>query len=194
MLFAKELQIGNFNGSDGWLHRWKTRYSVTFKAVAGEGKSCILQMTASWDEITLPTILSNYKLVDIFNADEFGLFYQALPNETLHLKSEKSVGDKHSKITVTGMVAANAMGEKLPLFVIGKSARSRCFIGVKNIPCRYRSQKKSWVDGGLFEQWVREFDKKFLGEGGRVALIVDNWPVQPHVEGLKSIHLVFLPP
>ena len=117
-------------------------------------------MTASWDETTLPTIIPNYKLGDIFNADEFGLFYQVLPNKTLHLKSEKCVGGKHSKTRLTGMAAANAVGEKLPMFVIGKSARPRCFAGVRNLPCRYRSQKKSWIGSALFEEWVRELDRK----------------------------------
>ena len=127
-----------------------------------------------WDETTLPTILSNHKLEDIFNADEFGLFYQALPNKTLHLKCDKCVGGKHSKIRLTVMAVANSMGDKSLLFVIGKSARSRCFIGVKNIPCRYWSQKKSWMDGGRFEEWIRERTRRFVGEGRRVALIVDN--------------------
>lgn len=194
VLFAKELQIEDFKGSDGWLDRWKTRHSVTFKTVAGEAKSCTPEMTASWDETTLPTIISNYKLEDIYNADEFGLFYQALPDKTLHLKSEKCVGGKHSKTRLTGMAAANAVGEKLPMFVIGKSAKPRCFAGVRNLPCRYRSQKKSWMDSTLFEEWIRELDRKFLGEGRKVALIVDNCPAHPHVEGLKAIQLVFLPP
>ena len=35
-------------------------------------KSCTQQMTTSWRETHLPTILSRYKLEDIFNADEFG--------------------------------------------------------------------------------------------------------------------------
>ena len=109
--FVKELQIDDFKGSDGWLDGWKTRHSVTFKMVAGEATSCTSEMTASWDETTLPTIISNYKLEDIFNADEFGLFYQALPDKTLHLKSEKCVGGKHNKTRLTGMAAANAVGE-----------------------------------------------------------------------------------
>ena len=32
--FAKELQIDDFKGSDGWFDRWKTRHSVTFKTVS----------------------------------------------------------------------------------------------------------------------------------------------------------------
>ena len=192
--FANELQIEDFKASNGWLDRWKVRYNVTFKTVAGEGKSCTPEMTASWDEATLPTILSSYKLEDIYNADKFGLFYQALPNKTLHLKSERCVGGKHSKIRLTGMAASNAVGEKLAMFVIGKSARPHCFNGVQNIPCRYRAQKKSWMDSDLFEEWVRELDAKFAREGRKVALIVDNCPAHPHVEGLQAINLVFLPP
>ena len=99
-------------------------------------------MTASWNETLLPTILSKYKLEDIYNADEFGLFYQSLPEKTLHLKSEKCIGGKLSKVRLTGLAAGNAVGEKLPMFVIGKSAKPRCFSEVKNLPCRYRSQKR----------------------------------------------------
>ena len=72
--------------------------------IAGEAKSCTPQMTSSWDETTLPTIISNYRLEDIYIADEFGLFYQALPDKTLHLKSEKCVGGKHSKTRLTVLV------------------------------------------------------------------------------------------
>ena len=54
-------------------------------------------MTSAWDETTLPTILSQYELGDIYNADEFGLFYKALPSQSLQLKSEKCTGDKYSK-------------------------------------------------------------------------------------------------
>ena len=194
MAYARQLQIADFKGSDGWLDRWKTRHGITFKTVAGEASSCTPEMTASWEQTTLPTILSSYNLADIYNADEFGLFYQALPERSLHLKSEKCVGGKHSKIRLTGMAAANALGEKLPMFVIGKSVKPWCFSGVQNIPCRYRAQKKSWMDGVLFEEWIRELDSKFEREGRKVVLIVDNCPAHPRVKDLKAINLVFLPP
>ena len=102
-------------------------------------------MTSSWSETTLPTILSNYKLEDIFNADEFGLFYQCLPDKTYHLKGEKCSGEKKSKIRLTEIAAASAIEEKLPMFVIWKSKNPRCFKNVKHLPCEYKSQKKSWM-------------------------------------------------
>ena len=151
-------------------------------------------MTAPWKETTLPTILSNYSPRDIFNADEFGLFYRALPQKTLHLKGEKCSGGKHSKIRLTGLAAANMTGEKLPMFVIGKSKKPRCFKHITCLPCRYRGQSKSWMNSELFEEWVREQDKKFEKEGRKVALVIDNCPAHPSIENLKSIYLYFLPP
>ena len=40
---------------------------------------CTAEMTTQWKETTLPTILSRYKLVEIYNADEFGLFFRMQP-------------------------------------------------------------------------------------------------------------------
>ena len=86
--YAKELQIEGFKASNGRFEIWKTRFNVSFKAVAGEEKS-----------VTPPTILSRYDLKDIYNADEFGLFYQALPTKTMELKGEKCTGGKNGFIS-----------------------------------------------------------------------------------------------
>ena len=148
-------------------------------------------MVASWYETTLPTLLSQYKLEDIYNADEFGLFYQYLPNKTLHLKSDKCSGGKLSKIRISGLTAANAVGSKLPMFAIGKSKNPRCFKHVKTLPCRYSSQSKSWMDSTLFEEWVRELDVKFLKEKRKVVLIIDNCPAHPTIGNLTNVKLIF---
>ena len=92
--------------------------------VSGEAKSCTPEMPAHWKETHLPTILSRYKLQDIFNTDEFGLFFQALPNKTLELKGEKCTGGKHSKVRLTGMRAASAAGEKTITTCHWKSQKS----------------------------------------------------------------------
>ena len=49
-------------------------HNVTFKTDVGESNSVKPEMVASWFETTLPTLLSSYKLEDIFNADQCGLF------------------------------------------------------------------------------------------------------------------------
>ena len=97
--YAKELQIEGFKASNGWFERWKTRFNVSFKAIVGEEKSVTPEMTSSWLETYLPTILSRYDLKDIYNADEFGLFYQALPTKTMELKGETCTGGKNGFIS-----------------------------------------------------------------------------------------------
>ena len=192
--FAKQLNIEKFQASDGWLHAWKTLYNVSLKEESGESRSFTPEMTNAWNETSLPTILSTYKLKDIYNADEFGLFYQELPKKTLHTKNEKCSGGKNSKVRLTGMTAASAAGEKLPMFIAGKLANPRCFKNVKYLPCRYRSQVKIWTNSFLFDEWVKELDKKFEKENRKVILIVDNCSAHPIIESLKAMKLVFLPP
>ena len=143
MSLAKSLELTVFQASDGWLDKWKQRHNVTFKTVSEEENAVMLERTVSWSKTYLPTILSKYKLKDIYHVDVFGLFYQ---DKSLLDKVERCSGGKHSRVKPTGLAAGNAIGEKLPLFVIGKSAKPRCFSGVKSLPCRYRSQKRAgWM-------------------------------------------------
>lgn len=100
-------------------------------------------------ENNLLTIFLRYEMKDVYNDDEFGLFYQALPNESLHFQGKHCSGGTHSKIRLTWLVAGSTTGEKLPMFVIGKSIKPRCFSDVKSLPYRYRSQKRNlWM--GIF--------------------------------------------
>ena len=125
----------------------------------------------------------------------FGLFYQALPSKSMYLKSEQCSGGKqHSEVGLTGLAAANAVGDKLPILIIGKSAKPHCFQNVKNLPCKYRSQKKSWMDRELLTNWVRELDRKFVAQGRQIALIIDNCPTHLDITGLEMINQMFLPP
>ena len=54
------------------------RHGVTFKEVSGESEKVTKEVTAPWEETFLPTILARYQLKDVFDADEFGLLYEAL--------------------------------------------------------------------------------------------------------------------
>ena len=88
--------VEDFQPSDDWLRRSKEINHITFKTASGESKSVTPEMADGWCEMSLSTLLSNYKLEDIYNADKFGLFYESLPNKTSQLKSEKCSGRKLS--------------------------------------------------------------------------------------------------
>ena len=93
-------------------------------------------MVALWNETTLPTLLSKYDFKDVFNADEIGFFYQCLPNKAYHFKGQKCSRGKNGKVRLTGMAAGNAIGKKLPMFVIGKSKTPHSFKHTKSLPCK----------------------------------------------------------
>ena len=52
---------------------------LLFLYFIGESQDVTNKMIVPRRETTLSTILSRYNSRDIFNADEFGLFYKALP-------------------------------------------------------------------------------------------------------------------
>jgi hypothetical protein len=46
----------------------------------------------------------------------------------------------------------------------------------------------------IFINWLHQIDKKMTKKKRSIVMIVDNCPAHPHVKGLKSMKLVFLPP
>ena len=68
------------------------------------------------------------------------------------------------------------------------------FKNIQTLPWRYRSQEKSWVDGVLFEEWVREINAELKTKVRKIALIIDNCPVHPEIENISLPKLIFLPP
>ena len=69
-------------------------------------------MSAPWEKTHLPTILTRCQLKDIFDADEFGPFYKALPSKSLQFRGKHCSGGKHRKVRLTGMAASDALGQK----------------------------------------------------------------------------------
>ena len=50
------------------------------------------------------------------------------------------------------------------------------------------------MDSILFEEWVREVDRRFTKEGQKIVLLVDICPAVPSIDNLVSTELIFLPP
>ena len=173
--FSKTLGIKEFKASDCWLNKWKKRYKYNnsflfslFYTTLNVFTKKFQHFSWAWDLQPAKNLHSvpgakidffaSYDTLhsacwqDIFNADKFGLFYQCLPSKTYHLSEEKCSGGKSIKARLTGMAATSATGEKLEIFVISEFKNPRCFKNVKQLPCRYRAQKKSWMTRDLFEE------------------------------------------
>jgi hypothetical protein len=164
------------------------------KVVCGEAGSVSKETTDKWKQSELQEILKQFEPKNIYNADETGLFYKCVPNRTLAEKGDACSGYKIPKERISILFAANMDGDKLPLLAIGKFEKPRCFKNVKTLPTEYKFNKKAWMTGSIFEQWVRKMDRIFLLQGRSIALIVDNCSAHPRLTCLRAISLFFLPP
>ena len=192
---ADALGIKEFQGSEGWLSRFKKRNSIIFKSVQGEAGDVAPADTEIWREEILPNLLKQYKPYDIYNIDECGLFYQLLPDRTLSFIGEKCEGGKLSKQRLTVLLVANMSGsDKLPPLVIGKFARPRCFKNVHRLPVSFEANKRAWMTSDIFEKYIKAFDQKMAARNRRILLIIDNCSAHPIINGLLAIRLEFLPP
>jgi hypothetical protein len=111
--------------------------------LSGEAADVSESVVDDWGK-HLESVCNGYKLRDIFNADETGLFYRVLPIKSMTVRGEKAKGGKKSKERITVLLACSA-GEKFTPFVIGDSANPRCFEGLASLAClpvTYSSNKK----------------------------------------------------
>lgn len=108
----------------------EARYSIKEFKVSGESAGVNINDVNGFKS-RIPEFIGDYQYKDVFNCDETGLYYKALPDKTLSVKGEASKGTKVSKERLTVMFACSATGEKLRPLVIGKAENPRCFKNVK---------------------------------------------------------------
>ena len=125
---AKRLQVDDFKGSNGWLEKWKARHNIKRMAISGESGEVSSKTADSWKE-RLPEIIQGYKPEDVWNMDESGCFWKALPGKGFAQKGKACHGGKSSKVRLTVAFFVNASGDKEKPVVIWKSAKPRCFKG-----------------------------------------------------------------
>lgn len=196
----------DFKASQGYLHGFKSRHGIRLLNTQGESLSGDSPAATEFRN-EFPKLIEGYSLDSIYNVDETGLLWRSLPRKSLASRRERTAaGFKVSKDRITLMVGANANGSHaLPLLMIGKSAKPRCFKNVKSLPLCYKNQRKAWMSGEIFIDWYRnEFlpeVKKFRKERGLtgpVLLILDNAPTHPAADILNEVDpnfkVIYLPP
>lgn len=194
-LVALRLGIDGFKASNGWLDRFKKRNNIVYSRSCGESSTVDVSTVQEWKE-TLPDLIAAYKPCDIFNADESGIFYNMQPEQTLTFKGDSCHGGKRSKERLTALFCANEDGsEKLPVLVIGKFGKPRCFKNIRTLPCSYDFNKKAWMTSSIFTNFLQRLDNKMGAKARKILLFMDNAPCHPpDTTSLRNVKVVFLPP
>ena len=194
---AQRLGIENFRGSNGWLTRWKARHNIKQRVISGESGDVRGETVESWLE-RIPAIVEGYDAKNIWNCDEMGCFWKALPDKGLAERKKSCKGGKRSKLRVTITFFVNALGESesLPI-VIWKSENPRCFKGVKKsqLPVCYYSQKKSWMTADILKDILSKINGRLVRDQRFILLLMDNAGCHPPdmAEKFSNIRVVFLP-
>lgn len=159
---AKMNGDASFKASTGWLDNFKNRHGIRELNIEGEKMSAASIDTINTFKEKFVKMIAEKGLTrdQVYNADETGLNYKALPKKTLASLSEKyAPGFKMQKERITAMVCANASGNnRLPLLLIGKAKRPRCYKGVNMnaLPVKYYAQKNAWMDSIIFAEWFHK--------------------------------------
>lgn len=197
-LIAESLGEGNFKGTNGWLQKWKRRHNITEMSIAGEEGDVSAETVESWQE-RVKEITRGYTPQDVWNQDETGSFWKALPEKSLSERGKRCRGGKNSMQRVTIAFFVNAAGGKESPVLIGKSKKPRCFSKLKDAsrPCgaHYFSNDKAWMRTEIMIDILTKLNTRMKREGRNILMFLDNAPCHPpKLKGMFSnIRVEFLP-
>jgi hypothetical protein len=190
--FAELLEVNNFKASSGWLHNFQQRYSIQEYIKQGESQSAPIEQIPQM-RIELRNILKDYRLEDIFNCDETGLFWKMEPNRGL--STGPILGIKQSKDRVTVLLTCNSIGtEKLKPLFIHKYQTPRPLRGIdkRTLPVDYYWNNKAWMRN----DYLKSLNNKMHLENRNILLLVDNAPTHNLMDNLEltNVKIHYLPP
>lgn len=198
----KALEIGRlldpettFAASNGWAEKFFARHSIIFRNLCGEGASVNRNVVETW-KANLPSECEGYAAEDIYNLDETGLFFEALPTKSYVLKGEKCQGGKNSKSRLTVCFITSLTGEKEPPIIIGKSQRPRAFKRInidETFNVMYRFSKKAWMTSVIFEEYIVKLNNKMQEQNRQILLFLDNASVHKELN-MSNVTMKFFPP
>lgn len=175
----------NFKGSNGWLDKWKKRYSV--KQLRASGEVCNFQdLTVGSSKGRLPELIAGYAVDDIWSFKETGLFWKALPDQEFGVKVKECKGGEKSKQRFTVAFFVTASGKKERPVVIWNAENPTCLERFDKalLPVDYYSQNKAWMDGEIMESILSKLNYRLSSSSRFILLLMDDTDCHP--ENLKT--------
>lgn len=206
---AKQLGVNGFTASAGWLFRFRKRHNIVNRKMCGESLSADASAVEPFKK-KLHSIMKEegLGLNQVYNADETGLCWRALPDNTQASKSIRNTpGRKISKERVSALLCANADGSHiLKTVIVGKSKQPRAIKNImSNLPVHYYHSKNAWFTANITSDWFHNYavpeirhQMEKSNTEVKAIILLDNAPAHPDEKKLCSadgkIICLFLPP
>ena len=101
MLREKAKDLGkimkDFDSSPSWVTCWRERNFIVFKHKHDEKQDHDSEAAENWIVSVCPKIHEFYSAPEIYNCDETGLYFRALPEGTCALKMKNSLVTRNQK-------------------------------------------------------------------------------------------------
>ena len=149
-----------FKYSEGWLCRFRKRHGIINKAITGELLSADTAAVEPFiEELKVLIEEENLHLFQVYNADETGLTWRALPRNTqAAITISSTPGRKKSKDKISIMVCGNADGShRLLPVVVGRAKTPRPLANLMSqLPVEYYGNLSAWFNQVIIKHWFHK--------------------------------------
>ncbi|XP_068738866.1 tigger transposable element-derived protein 1-like [Montipora capricornis] len=158
-IIAERFGEDTFKGTSGWLETWKKRHNIGQMSIAGEEGDVSPVTTDSWNE-RVKELTKGYSPRDVWNEDETGCFWKAMPEKSLSQKGKRCMQkwlnnslkreERHTILSLD-----NAMCH--PPSLTDMFSNIKVAFLQKNTTSRTQP-----VDAGIIKQWKVYYKRKLL--------------------------------
>ena len=132
---ASRLGVEDFKASNGWLDRWKKKHHLRKMTISDESGEVSGLTVDSWKE-RLPEIVQGYSSEDVWNLDETGFFWKALPDKGFGQKVKECKGGKKCKQRITITFIVNGLVKvRVSLLLFGNLNTLDVIRGLTKVSC-----------------------------------------------------------
>ena len=198
-----------FKASVGWTMKFKNRYGIRLTDVYGEkGRANVEAAERFALDFARRIEEEGIEHDNIYNMDDSGLIWKALPLRTLvHDKDKDVSGTNGKQDRVTVGFCANMTGtHKLKPLLIHTLHNPRAIMKIMDsLPVVYKGQRSGLMNDTVFVDWFQNYFKPAVrgfqqqgGTPGKVILLVDNCIARKlkstEFQEDSQFEILFLPP
>ena len=99
------MDIVDFKASNGWIESFRKRHGISFNVISGESASVPENVCDDWKEKLLE-LISGYEQKDVYNMDETGVFYRALPVPSIMSGDARVILNPNNKYDYTWIITS----------------------------------------------------------------------------------------